>query len=80
MSKNHTDGFARGVIYAAARMVEIHDMPTVAIDVLNSAGFSDNDYRQAAEYDLRILRKHLPGLPSGYDALAYPRCAQRRLR
>jgi len=55
----------QGAVYVSARIVEMFDEPTMAKEALKSAGFTTEDYSQAAESDLRILRPHMPGLPKG---------------
>ena len=53
--------FETGVIYACARLIELHDEPTMANDILRESGV---DLANGDEYDLAFLRKaRLP-----YDA------------
>ncbi|MCU7840842.1 MAG: hypothetical protein KZQ94_15870 [Candidatus Thiodiazotropha sp. (ex Troendleina suluensis)] len=61
----YTADFARGVVYALARVVEMYDEPTVARSVLDEASISNDDLRKCAEYDLAFLRKEDSGIPKG---------------
>jgi len=67
MAKTHQAGFIQGTIYSIARLIEMHDQPTMAIDILNETGFTDKDFRQVDEYDLKIIREHVPQLPKGIE-------------
>ena len=33
-------GFVQGVVWAVARICEMHDEPTIAADILNEAGYT----------------------------------------
>jgi hypothetical protein len=57
-----TIGFTRGVVYALARLVEMYDQPTMAIQILKTSGV---DIRLAQEYDVAFLRREDPSLPHG---------------
>lgn len=46
--------FECGIVYAAAMLVQLHDQPSYATDILKESGA---DTSQAAEYDLKILKK-----------------------
>ena len=65
MTTKEQEGFIKGAVYTAARVVKMFDQPTIAIDTLREAGISIDDYKRAAEYDLAILRPHMPELPKG---------------
>jgi hypothetical protein len=41
------------------------DQPTMAKEAIKTAGFTAEEFAQAAECDLEILRQYLPGLPKG---------------
>jgi len=58
------DDFAAGVVYALARLVEMHDQPSMAADILRESGV---DVKFAAEYDVAFLRRENPSLPRGKD-------------
>ena len=47
-------GFSYGVLYAVARIVELHDEPGIAADVLNESGV---DPRRAESYDRKFINK-----------------------
>ena len=65
MTKDKEKGFIQGVVYACGFLVEDHDLPTLASELLNETGFSKEDLRFANEYDLAKCRKAIPGLPKG---------------
>jgi len=56
--------FADGVIWAAARIIEMHDNPVIAKDVINEASINEDEMRKGCEYDLEFLRgqidQHVP--------------------
>ena len=56
--------FASGVVYAAARLVEMYDQPGMAATIVRESGV---DVRMASEYDVSFLRKETPSLPSGKE-------------
>jgi hypothetical protein len=58
------EGFATGVVYALARLVEMYDQPSMAGDILRESGV---DVRMAAEYDVAFLRKSIPKLAKGRE-------------
>jgi len=58
-------GFLQGVVYAAARLIDMYDQPTLAISIIKEAGYSASDLNVADEYDLGIIREHWPELPIG---------------
>lgn len=60
-------GFNQGVIWACARINELHDQPIIANDVLKEANVSAEDFKQAAEYDLEFLREENPNIPQGQE-------------
>jgi hypothetical protein len=49
--------FARGVVWACARMIEMYDEPTQAVAILNESGIGLEEFRRCAEYDLKFIRK-----------------------
>lgn len=57
--------FTQGIVWAAARIIELHDQAVIAEDVLKEAQLSKEDLKECAEYDLKILRKHIQGIPRG---------------
>ncbi|GAA5141242.1 hypothetical protein [Thalassotalea piscium] len=64
---NYNKEFYQGVIWACARINELHDQPAIANDVLQEANISDEDFKQAAEYDLEFLRDENPKIPQGQE-------------
>ncbi len=56
---------ASGAVYIAARLIDMFDQPTMAIESLKTAGFTTEDFAQAAESDLEIIRPYFSGLPKG---------------
>lgn len=48
--------FRGGVLWAVARIIELHDQPGIAADVLRESGFG-LDLRHADEYDRPFLRR-----------------------
>ncbi len=65
MYMNEKYRFAHGITYAVARLVEMYDQPLMALEILKSAGLSNEELKSCAESDLSILRKEIPGLPKG---------------
>jgi hypothetical protein len=55
-------GFIVGIGYAIAEIQRGHDNPTILVDVARAAGLSFEDFEKAGldEYDLKVLREHLP--------------------
>ncbi len=55
-------GFIVGIGYAIAEIQRGHDNPTIMVDVARAAGLSYEDFEKAGldEYDLKVLRAHLP--------------------
>ena len=64
MLTDYDKGFTVGVVYALARLVEIHDQPSMALDILKESGVN---VHHAAEYDVAFLRRKDPTLPRGRD-------------
>ena len=58
-----SNGFASGLVYACARMVEMYNEPEMALTILDEAG--GIDVSTASEYDLEFLRKSRPSLRTG---------------
>ncbi|RLB91845.1 MAG: hypothetical protein DRH10_00935 [Deltaproteobacteria bacterium] len=56
---------APGAVYIAARIIEMFDQPTMAIQALKTANLTVDDFSQAAECDLEILRPYMQALPKG---------------
>ena len=59
--------FNQGVVWAVARIIEMHDEPTVALDVLEEANISKENMSKLCEYDLAIIRKHEKSIPKGIE-------------
>lgn len=59
------EGFLQGVAWAAAVVVQLHDRPTIAKDIVNESGLPLAAFAVAAEDDLQHLRAELPTLPHG---------------
>lgn len=64
MISEHDKGFAAGVVYALARLVDLYDQPGMAENILRESGV---DVRHASEYDVAFLRHENPKLPRGKD-------------
>jgi hypothetical protein len=64
LSEARQQGFATGVVYALARLVEMYDQPNMADDILNE---SRVDVRMAAEYDVAFLRRENQKLAKGRE-------------
>jgi len=59
MNEDEMRGFEHGVLWAVARIVELHDQPVIAADVLRESGI-ELDLRRVDEADreyLKVLRK-----------------------
>lgn len=52
--------FVIGVVYSAAQIIQAHDNPVIAEDLLNTAVKPTDDLTGCAEYDLAILREKIP--------------------
>lgn len=61
---NRTE-FVQGVVYAAARLIETFDQPTLSLEIVDTANINRDDLKQCAEYDLAFLRKEDPTIPTG---------------
>lgn len=59
--------FNEGVMWACARIVEMHDEPTIAKDVFLEANIPVEDVEQMCSYDLDFIRKGIPELPKGTE-------------
>jgi len=59
--------FNRGVVYAAARLIEIHDEPVIAMDIIHESGISRKEMMLCCGYDLAFLRKADNDIPKGKD-------------
>jgi len=57
--------FNQGVVFAAARLIEMHDQPTMALELIEQAGITREDLKQCADYDLAFLRKEDKTIPKG---------------
>lgn len=65
MSKSHFNkGWDNGVLYALARLIEMHDFPSIALEILDE---SQADVSNATECDVEFLRRERPSLPRGQD-------------
>ena len=52
---DYSKGFERGVLWAVARIVELHGQPVIAADVLRESGYG-LDLRRADEADREFLK------------------------
>lgn len=59
--------FNQGVIWACARINELHDQPVIANDVILEANIPDSDFYLASEYDLKFLRSINKDIPRGKE-------------
>ncbi len=59
--------FEFGVVWACARIVELHDQPIIANDVLNEANLSQGELSLMPSYDLNFLRSENASLPDGIE-------------
>ena len=60
--------FTIGVVYAAAQIIQAHAQPVIAEDLLNTVVKPTDDLSGCAEYDLAVLRQHIPAwanVPAG---------------
>lgn len=64
LSEARQHGFATGVVYALARLVEMYNQPSMAASILKE---SSVDVRMAAEYDVAFLRRENPELAKGRE-------------
>jgi hypothetical protein len=60
-------GFESGVVWACARIVEMHDNPVIADNVLSEANISHGELKLMPEYDLKFLRPEDPTIPKGVE-------------
>lgn len=51
------DSFEEGVMYAAALLVRVHDLPTIAANVLREAGLMDANVHKLDDYERESLRE-----------------------
>lgn len=65
--------FARGVVWACARMIEMYDEPTQAISILNESGLGSEDLKRCAEYDLKFIRKEARPNSGNHARFTVPR-------
>lgn len=63
-ASDYDKGFASGVVYACARILEMHDEPVIAGDILAESGV---DVRHASDYDVAFLRKAKMTFKHGRD-------------
>lgn len=56
-SKFLHEGFVRGVFWTVAELCSVHDLPTVAEDILLASGFTLEDARRAHvdPHDLQLI-------------------------
>jgi hypothetical protein len=54
---NTQAAFAKGVVFACARLIEMFDQPSMAIEILNESGVDTGEMKRCAEYDLKRLRR-----------------------
>ncbi len=59
LKEAETYGFKAGYLIACCNLVNLHDQPSIACDVLAEAGLSeaDVDAMDLSEYDLRALKE-----------------------
>lgn len=56
--QNDRDCFLRGIGYAVARFVEMHDQPKMAGEVLKESGYAYGDFAEVCdEADLLSIKK-----------------------
>jgi hypothetical protein len=48
--------FEQGVFYAASIVVEVHDEPTIAVTIIQNAGYANYDVSELDESDRKQLR------------------------
>jgi len=65
--QNQKHTFDKGVVWACARVVELHDRGVVANDVLKEANISQDELKILSEYDLEFLRREDSAIPEGID-------------
>ena len=58
--------FHKGIVHGAARLIEMHDQPTMALDILREAGLTEQDYKKCYECDLVFIRKQID-VPKGVE-------------
>jgi len=60
-------GFYAGIIYACGYLVGSHGEDTLAEYLFQESGLTKDspEIKKAAEYDVAILRRIIPGLPKG---------------
>lgn len=56
-------GFAQGIVYALARIIDMYDQPSMASEIFKESGLKRGDLKKVSEYDLSILRKEVRYLP-----------------
>jgi hypothetical protein len=49
--------FKHGILYSAAQIINMHDDPVCAADLLRESGYADEDCSFLEEYDKEALRK-----------------------
>jgi len=56
-----TNNFIRGFAVAIAELIRSHDQPTTAKDIMNSVGYTIDDFRKAdvATFDMEPIEKVL---------------------
>lgn len=57
-------GFTRGVVYVIAQMIRFGD-ESIAGFIWCTSGFTPEDVKVCAEYDVAEIRKIMPHLPQG---------------
>jgi len=60
-------GFTQGIAYVLGLLADDWDQPTIAASIWEESGFRNSDTRIACEYDVRKLRKAVPGLRKGIE-------------
>ena len=59
--------FINGLVWAAARIVEMYDEPTIAASIVRESSASLEQLQSAAEYDIAFLRGEMPYLRKGVE-------------
>ena len=60
-------GFLEGVVWALGILADDYGMLTIAEDIWKESGYRKSETCIACEYDVRKLRKAVPGLRKGVE-------------
>lgn len=55
--KKNPEPFMEGIAVAIADLVRLHDVPSMAADVLAGHGFKLKDFAGCDDYDMKVIRK-----------------------